>query len=561
MNVIKKAVLLLAMGLFTIVSVNAQDIRQAIDAIENEQYDEAKTMLGSINTAESQYYLGDIAIKQGDVAAAKAAFQKGVQADDEFPLNYVGLGRLDLLSENTGAAQANFAKAEEQLRRRVKDPRTFIEIMKAYGVAGMYDKGVEYGNKALEVDDENADLYIALGDIYALRDGTNLSNAVANYDKAIAIDPNNPEVYVRLGRAWFRAQNMQRAEQFLDKAIQVDPKFGPAYRTKADIYYIVDSLDQAIEIYESQYLPLTNRSCDALTTYVQLLFMNGDVEKATKEIAALRQDCSGIPQMDRMEGIAAYETGDFQKSADALSKFVGSNPKEMLRNYDYIYLGKAYAQLGDVQKASVALDTALAMSDSTSEATVIRVYDEMIKAYEDAEKWTEAGDLYQEKINKFDNYQGRNDDFQNMAIAYTKSGDYEKADNAVGKLIEQVPDFIGAHLMRAQIHAQDTADVGGAKPYYEKVIQMASKNPSEGNNKRYLGEAYQYMAKYYYFDLEPRDIDKTIEYYEKWYALDNSNAQVKKALDALKKQRSDLEEYNRKVRERQQKIQQQQNGG
>src|SRR3546814_3181375 len=89
--------------------------------------------------------------------------------------------------------------------------------MKAYGKAGMYDKGVEYGNRAIEVDDENASLYIALGDIYALRDGTNLSNAVANYDKAIAINAENPEVYTRLAVAWFRAHNLKRAEEFLDR--------------------------------------------------------------------------------------------------------------------------------------------------------------------------------------------------------------------------------------------------------------------------------------------------------------------------------------------------------
>ena len=560
MNVIKKAISLLVIGVFAVMSVNAQDVEQAVEAIENEQYAEAKAMLGSMNTAESQYYLGDIAIKEGNPEAAKAAFQKGIQADGEFPLNYVGLGRLDLLNKNVAAAQANFAKAEEQLRRKVRDPRTFIEIMKAYGNADMYDKGIEYGQRALEVDEENADLYIALGDIYAERDGTNLSNAVANYDKAIAIDPNNPEVYTRLAVAWYRAQNMQRAQEFLDKAIQVDPEFGPAYRTKADIYYLADSLNAAIQIYESKYLALTGRSCDALTTYVQLLFMNGDAEKANKEIAGLRQNCSGIPQMDRMEGIAAYETGDYQKSATALQKFVGSNPKEMLRPYDYIYLAKAYAQLGDAAKASTVLDSAIAISDTTNQESIIRVYDEMINTYEEAEKWAEAGDLYQEKINKFQSYPKRTANFQDMAIAYAKAKDYKKADQAAAQLIEKEPDFIGGYALRARVNAQDTANLDAAKPHYEKVVEMAKANPQDAGNKRLLGEAYQYLGQYYY-EQEPRDIERTIQYYEMWYALDNSNTQVKEAIDALKKQKAAYEEYERKLREREQKIQQQQNGG
>lgn len=557
---IKKAVLLVAAGLLTVFSVSAQDIQQAIDAIENEQYAEAKSMLSGINSAESQYYLGDISLKEGDPAAAKAAFQKGIQADDRFPLNYVGLGRVELMNKNVAGAQANFAEAEDKVRGRYKrDARTFIEIMKAYGNADMYDKGIEYGQKAIEVDDQNASLYIALGDIYAERDGTNLSNAVANYDKAIAIDANNPEVYTRLGRAWYRAQDMNRAMQYLDKAIQVDPEFGPAYRTKADILYLADSLSGAINIYESKYLALTNRSCEALTTYVQLLFMSGNVEKANKEIAGLRQNCSGIPQMDRMEGIAAYETGDYQKAATALDKFVTSNPEDMIRPYDYIYLAKAHAQLGDAAKAGQVLDKAIAISDTTNQESILKVYDEMVQTYEDAEKWAEAGDLIQEKTDKFDNYQGKNSDFQDMAIAYVKAGDFDKADKAVVQLIEREPDFIGAYVMRAQIHAQDTTDAGAAKPYYEKVIELVKDKPNEGNNKRYLGEAYQYLGQYYY-QQEPRDIDRTIQYYEMWYALDNSNTKVKDAVDALKKQKAAIEEYQRKLREREEKLRQQ-NGG
>lgn len=560
MNVIKRVALLVVMAVFSIAAVYGQDIEQAIEAIENEQYDQARSVLTSINDAESKYYLGDILLKEGDLEGAKAQFQAGIQEEEKFPLNYVGLGRIDFLNENIEAGQANFARAEEQLRRRVRDPRTFIEIMKAYGQAGMYDKGVEYGQKAIEVDDENPSLFIALGDIYALRDGTNLSNAVANYDKAIAIDPENPEVYTRLAVAWFRAQNMQRAEEFLAKAIQIDPEFAPAYRTKADIYYLSDSLQAAIDIYETKYLTLSNRSCEALTTYVQMLFMNGDAEKANKEIAGLRQNCSGIPQMDRMEGIAAYETGDYQTAATALEKFTSSNPEDMIQPFDYIYLGKAYAQLGQSDKISGILDKAIAISDSTNQESIMRVYDEMITAFEEAEKWAEAGDVYQEKIDKFESYREKNSDLQNMAIAYTKAGDFGKADQAIGQLIEREPDFIGGYVMRAQIAAQDTTDIAAAKPHYEKVVELTVDNPDEGNNKRYLSEAYQYLGQYYY-QQEPRDIDRTIEYYEKWYALDQSNSQVKEAIDALKKQRTALQEYQRKVQEREQAIQQQQSGG
>src|SRR3546814_14658150 len=118
---------------------------------------------------------------------------------------------------------------------------------------------------------------------------------------------------------------------------------------------------------------MSKRSCEALTTYVQMLYMNVDAEKANKEITALRQDCSGIPQMDRMEGIAAYETGDYQKAATALDKFVTSNPEDMIKPYDYIYLGNAYPQLGAAANVSSAFAPAFSISDSTHKESIIKV--------------------------------------------------------------------------------------------------------------------------------------------------------------------------------------------
>src|SRR3546814_9295031 len=109
----------------------------------------------------------------------------------------------------------------------------------------------------------------------------------------------------------------------------------------------------------------------------------------------------------------------------------------MIKPYDYIYLGKAYAQLGDAAKVSSALDKAIAISDSTKEESISKVYDELIATYEDAEQWAEAGGLYQEKTTKFDSYRERNSDLQSMAIAYTKAKDFQKADVAIEQLIKK----------------------------------------------------------------------------------------------------------------------------
>lgn len=198
MNALKKAVMLLFLGVFMAAAVNAQKVEDAIEAIDNEQYDHAKEILQQINDEESYYYLGDVYLKEGSLEEAKKAFQQGIQERDKFPLNYIGLGRVAFAEQDNAAGEAQIEEGISRIRGRYKrDPRAYVEAMKAYKDAGMYDKGIEYGNKAIEVDSEDAKVYLALGDLYRQRDGTNLSNAVSNYDKAIRYDPDNAEAYTR----------------------------------------------------------------------------------------------------------------------------------------------------------------------------------------------------------------------------------------------------------------------------------------------------------------------------------------------------------------------------
>lgn len=567
---LKKAVMLLFTGVFTVAAATAQKIEDAIQAIDNEQYDSAKAMLKKINDEESAYYLGDIYLKEGAVAEAKKAFQQGIQEEDKFPLNYIGLGRIAFSQGDKAAGESQIQEGLDHIRGKYKrDPRAYVEAMKAYGNAGIYDKGIEYGNKAVEVDPENARVYLALGELYRKRDGTNLSNAVSNYQKAIHYDPNNAEAYTQLGVAWMRAQQPDRAKQYLDKAVSVDPKFAPAYRVKADMSYLQYEKDrdeaklkEAMSLYEDKYLPLVNRSCDALTSYVQFAFLAHEVEKANKAIAEIRQNCEAIPQLGRMEGYSAYETGDYQKAADVLNKFVKESPKDMLIKEDYIYLSKAYAKLDQPQEAIKSLDGAIEMADTTNMAGFYKIYDDIAAALMEAEKYPAAAQVYQQKIDKFGkngDYPGINRDYINLGKAYFSGEEYEKADKVYAKLIERDSDYMYGYYMRAVSNAQLDPEMktGRAKPYYEELIKQTAKDPEK--YKPFLTEAYRYMGSH---AMEVEDnIDKTIEYYQKWAAIDPENKQVTEAIQKLKERKQKVAEYERQLREYEEKKRQQQNSG
>jgi thioredoxin-like negative regulator of GroEL len=113
----------------------AQDIKEAKKAIDAEQFQKAKSLLKSIIKAkpsdgEANFVLGNVYLNQSVVDSAKIYFLNGIEASDKKNLNYIGLGQLDLDNKNVAGAQANFALATKDMKR--KDVDEFIYIGKAY---------------------------------------------------------------------------------------------------------------------------------------------------------------------------------------------------------------------------------------------------------------------------------------------------------------------------------------------------------------------------------------------------------------------------------------------
>src|SRR5690606_8377821 len=124
--------------------------------VNAEQYQKAKSLFANLvqnqPSPENYFYYGDLYLKLNMPDSAKAVFQKGMAADEKgkYKLNQIGLGTVDLFEKNPTAAQANFAKATEDMRR--KDFEEFIYIGKAYTYEASRDltKAFEWFEKAKE---------------------------------------------------------------------------------------------------------------------------------------------------------------------------------------------------------------------------------------------------------------------------------------------------------------------------------------------------------------------------------------------------------------------------
>ena len=120
-----------SIALLTSVTLSyAQDLDQAKKTIDAEQFEKAKGILKSIiktnpDNGKANFLLGSVYLTQNIADSAKIYFQKGLVAKLDSKFNYIGLGQMDLDDKNAVAAEANFALATKDIRKKTRN-NTFI---------------------------------------------------------------------------------------------------------------------------------------------------------------------------------------------------------------------------------------------------------------------------------------------------------------------------------------------------------------------------------------------------------------------------------------------------
>ncbi len=107
-------------------AAQSQGYMDGIEYYKAGQYENAKTILqktinnGDTDKALANYYLGQTELSLGNTAEAKKYFEAGIAANPENAYNFVGLGAIDLKNKDVKAAEENFKKLRNSLKRTTK---------------------------------------------------------------------------------------------------------------------------------------------------------------------------------------------------------------------------------------------------------------------------------------------------------------------------------------------------------------------------------------------------------------------------------------------------------
>lgn len=547
-------------GLFA----QTQGYQDGIEYFKVDQFDNAKEIITNhlqspeTDRATALYYLGAIALEQGDVVTAKANFDEGISLDPKNGLNYVGLGAIDLKSGNLKAAVDQFKAAT---KAQNKAP-IYVAIARTYYNADPVAYANEYAkyiDEAKKKDKKCPDIYVMQGDVLrdqavaaGIDDGTAIGQAASEYSQAIYFDPNSPEAYVKYSRLYATA-NPQYAIDKLNEYIGLNPQSAMVQRELAERYYDSDQWTRAAQQY-GKYIENPNHFASDVERYAVLLYFG---ENYDKSLDIARQQLAQNPnslQLKRMIFLNLEKKGDYAGAKTAADEFFATpltqNQRFTANDYSTYAdildeLGETEGELNARRKAVEAapdkadLYKALGSAYSAVGGDAFRAGD-TIKANQNYVEALAAYMLYMEKKGADNLITQDHIDLSNryQNVASTSPADsperteaFEKALSEINIAVEEAPN----HFLPIRTKARLLIVTNGNQPNeqsteaYTKLLEVLDAEP-DNKTKRVSDykEAYNFIASYYIAQKDPATA-KT--WYLKFLEIDPTNDALREFID------------------------------
>ncbi|PSL50072.1 hypothetical protein CLV51_1011416 [Chitinophaga niastensis] len=547
-------------------SVMAQSVEDGLKDLYYGKYLSAKQNLEKVIAAKptedkAYYYLGIAQLGLSDNAGAAATFQKGLAAVPTSALLQAGMGRIDLLNGNAAAAKQKFDAAiaategrDGDVARAVADANTEVKGGdRPYALTVMEKLLNNEGRSKKKQYTATAADYIELGDAYRYLGGENGGKAVSTYEKALELDPNNAEAVMKEGLVNYNARLKAEAVADYTKAVNMDPKYGPALY-ELFLFYTTPKKDQLSWENAAQYLekymavadPADNSKNQLLAA--SIAFFKKDYDAAiSKGQAALPTATEATKnRLTLLVGDSYLQKGDSLNAKKVMDNYAQAVGDSKLDSADYKLLSAIYIKLrsSDTATQNQYTDKALVYLEKYANATTAKdpdTYTQIADALKGARKFVPAAEWYAKandlKVANKETLQAI--DYYNVGINYYSGAVnmkpidtmlLNKADAAFQKVTEVKPDLAVGYYQRGMTnYAKDQqAQAGLAKPYFDKYIEMSESNLDR--NKGTLTNAYTYELLYYYFKEDKANVKL---YSDKLLVVDPTNQAVKQIQDNM----------------------------
>ncbi|MDR3351266.1 MAG: hypothetical protein LBN98_06485 [Prevotellaceae bacterium] len=505
--------------------------------------------------AEACYYLGKSYLKLERPDSAAYYFSLGSEISATYPFNNIGTSMLALaeLAKQDAIVNKVEQKAietafKEAIKADKKNIRLPLAVAEAYAYVKNYAKAEEYIKLAKKTDAKNGLPYMLEGDILLEQDmEKNRGAAGTKYDNAIYFSPGLVGAYMKSARIYMVINGAAALEK-LEQIAAIASDFNGRFQLLGELHEIQGNSKGAAEHY-GRFIEDGYFDEDHLLKYAGILYYDKQYDNV---LSTIHQVLGKYPEnlvANRLHAYALAKTTKGQESVDVLKNFMGNIPAEKIITQDYLCYAeeleenKQYAEAADYYKKVIQKDPA--------RKQLLQNIGELYTKSQQPDSAIRYYNLYLDFLGE-DNaaiyFQlGRN--YYNIAVAdslETQQEKLQKADSVFARLTELAPASFLSYFWRARINSMldPETTLGLAKPFYEKVIEIAAEQTDR--YKRELIECYKYLGYYYYVQADAitakhnnnasfarQEYNLTRDYFQKVLDLDPSDAVAQKAIEDI----------------------------
>jgi tetratricopeptide (TPR) repeat protein len=498
----KKSVFVLFVAALFSLNAMAQTIQEGVGHWYAERYQSARSVFEKLTTAnpnnlEAVYWLGQTLISQGDVAGAKALYQKTLAANGNAPWILAGMGHVNLLEGKAAEARQQFDAAIAASKGK---KGADVAILTAVGRAnvqpysddkkiGDLDFAVAKLNEAAQAAPTNPDVFVTLGNAYRKKHAG--GEAVQAYRKAGTYAP----ALYRTASIYKTQRNWDAVIEYLNSAVSADAKFAPAYE---ELYYynLTEKRDFATaESFGKLYVSNSDPSVENDYILAQTAFVQNKFQDAINIGNKIVQQTNNNPK-SRVFRLLAYSNlglKDTAKACDFSNQFLAkATPDELLAN-DYLL----HASVCGANNPSVVQeDIAKALRIDTVLTRQVAMLNDLIKTARTNKQFNLEGELMMTS-HQIRGAQANPADLFYIGTRYYYGNNFGKADTAFTGFVTAFPDSVDGYYWRALTRAQLDSGMkqGLAVPDFEKTMELGAANKERFKSQ--AAQAAQLLALYY----------------------------------------------------------------
>ena len=242
-------------------------------------------IIDSLDFPRNALSFGSAYFQRGYFDQAEASFQHALRDNPQSAEAEYGLGSVYLKQSKFAKARATFLRTT-QLRSAYPD--TLPDAWNNLGLLatrdGLMTDAIQYFQKSLELSPDHMVALVNLGNAY--RQQRRWDDACAIFERAVAVGPQDPEASYGLAMVYAQLNDTSHAYEYLQKALALRPVYPEALNNLGILYLRTEQRDKAVASFE-ECIRIAPDFDQAYLNLARVYVLEGAPEKARKILLQL----------------------------------------------------------------------------------------------------------------------------------------------------------------------------------------------------------------------------------------------------------------------------------